>query len=371
MPMTTASSVTYSNGDTGWRSTTLRTLAAAWATRPSLAGAWVRPFFSSATASAWTGREGRFSPACFSLAGPRLTRFPTDLARLNAALAPSTASLAPSSASFTPPRAALALSSAPLALPFRAAAECFSFRTWAARARAASRSACFSAASACSIYCLQDWGLAAPPPSLLSEPAWPAPLTVFSTLSCSLSVCFTDVPPVGLGKLRFNAPWHPADLASLPLVSGKLQKIRKELQNGYRPILHHFVPPVKSRISGADWTVRFTGAYLVVFSGHLGDRGTFYGAPGESAKFFPLFSSFCLALLTAPPRQFTIAMPQSEWNITGALEAFPAVMWRIRPSRSLVPDPGNAGVGSEFDDMGRCRFSRLPHCTVCIAVYLF
>jgi hypothetical protein len=126
-----------------------------------------------------------------------------------------------------------------------------------------------------------------------------------------------------------------ADPVSLPLVSGKLQKIRKELQNGYSLILHHFVPPVKSRISGADWTVRFTGAYLVVFSGHLGDRGTFYGAPGETAKFFPLFSSFCPAPLTAPPRQFTIGAPQSEWNITGALGVIPG----CDVERIAVPGP--------------------------------
>ena len=53
---------------------------------------------------------------------------------------------------------------------------------------------------------VQDWGLAAPPSSLLSGPACPAPVTAFSTLSCSLSVCFTDVPPVGFGKPRPHAP---------------------------------------------------------------------------------------------------------------------------------------------------------------------
>ena len=96
-------------------------------------------------------------------------------------------------------------------------------------------------------------------------------------------------------------------------------------------------------------TARNRRSYFVVFGRNWGHNGIFPENLGKTAKIPPLFSAFWPLPLTAPLLSSKMGRTASEWNITGALEAFPAVMRRKKPSRSLVPDPGNAGVGSVFD----------------------
>ena len=76
-------------------------------------------------------------------------------------------------------------------------------------------------------------------------------------------------------------------------------------------------------------------AYLVAWRGFLRKKNTFCWAPGKSDKKPPFFSSFCPLPLTGRELSITMGAPQREWNITGALGAFPAVMWRKSPPGPL------------------------------------